>query len=52
VFGAKVQNGSNGGRPLERRTHRLLSLLPLGRFRFYTVTGNFPHRAAARTRCR
>jgi DMSO/TMAO reductase YedYZ molybdopterin-dependent catalytic subunit len=46
VAGAKVQNS------LERATAGLLakdptgllSLLPLGRFRFYTVTGNFPHR--------
>jgi DMSO/TMAO reductase YedYZ molybdopterin-dependent catalytic subunit len=47
VGGAKVQNW------LERTTAPvlakdptgLLSLLPLGRFRFYTVTGSFPHRA-------
>ena len=46
VAGAKIQNS------LERATAGLLakdptgllSLLPLGRFRFYTVTGNFPHR--------
>ena len=46
VGGAKVQNW------LEKATAGLqakdftglLSLLPLGRFRFYTITGNFPHR--------
>ncbi len=46
VFGAKVQNR------LEQLTAGLeakdftglTSLLPLGRFRFYTVTGGFPHR--------
>lgn len=46
VFGAKVQNR------LEQLTAGLeakdftglTSLLPLGRFRFYTITGNFPHR--------
>ena len=46
VFGAKVQNKlERWAAPLEAKdVTGLLSLLPLGRFRFYTVTGNFPHR--------
>ena len=46
VFGAKVQNKlERWAAPLEAKdVTGLLSLLPLGRFRFYTVTGNFPRR--------
>jgi len=46
VFGAKVQNKiEQWAAPLEAKdVTGLLSLLPLGRFRFYTVTGSFPHR--------
>jgi DMSO/TMAO reductase YedYZ molybdopterin-dependent catalytic subunit len=46
VFGAKVQNKLERlAAPLEAKdVTGLLSLLPLGRFRFYTVTGNFPRR--------
>jgi DMSO/TMAO reductase YedYZ molybdopterin-dependent catalytic subunit len=46
VGGAKVQNWlerSTAG-VLAKDPTGLLSLLPLGRFRFYTITGNFPHR--------
>jgi len=46
VFGARVQNKiEQWAAPLEAKdVTGLLSLLPLGRFRFYTVTGSFPHR--------
>jgi DMSO/TMAO reductase YedYZ molybdopterin-dependent catalytic subunit len=46
VFGAKVQNKlERWVAPLEAKdVTGLLSLLPLGRFRFYTVTGSFPRR--------
>ena len=46
VFGAKVQNKlERWAAPIEARDFTgLLSLLPLGRFRYYTITGNFPHR--------
>jgi DMSO/TMAO reductase YedYZ molybdopterin-dependent catalytic subunit len=46
LFGAKAQNKvEQWAAPLEAKDFTgLLSLLPLGRFRFYTVTGNFPHR--------
>jgi DMSO/TMAO reductase YedYZ molybdopterin-dependent catalytic subunit len=46
VFGAKVQNNlERWAAPIEAKDFTgLLSLLPLGRFRFYTITGNFPHR--------
>ena len=46
VFGAKVQNRLEQlTAGLEARDPTgLTSLLPLGRFRFYTVTGDFPHR--------
>ncbi len=47
VFGAKVQNRlGNALAPIEAKDPTgLLSLLPFGNFRFYTVTGGFPHRA-------
>jgi DMSO/TMAO reductase YedYZ molybdopterin-dependent catalytic subunit len=46
LFGAKVQNKiEQWAAPLEAKdVTGLLSLLPLGRFRFYSITGNFPHR--------
>ena len=46
VFGAKVQNKlERWAAPLEARDFTgLLSLLPLGRFRYYSITGSFPHR--------
>ena len=46
LFGAKVQNKfEQWAAPIEAKDFTgLLSLLPLGRFRFYTITGNFPHR--------
>jgi DMSO/TMAO reductase YedYZ molybdopterin-dependent catalytic subunit len=46
VFGAKVQNRLETiMAPVEAKDFTgLLSLLPLGRFRFYTITGDFPHR--------
>src|SRR5437868_6103728 len=46
VGGAKVQNWlerSTAG-VLAKDPTGLLSLLPLGRFRFYSITGSFPHR--------
>ena len=47
VFGAKVQNRLGEMlAPIEAKDFTgLLSLLPFGRFRFYTVTGDFPHRS-------
>jgi DMSO/TMAO reductase YedYZ molybdopterin-dependent catalytic subunit len=46
VFGAKVQDRLETATAsiLAKDPTGLTSLLPLGRFRFYTVTGNFPHR--------
>jgi len=46
VFGARVQNWLGRAlAPIEAKDFTgLLSLLPFGRFRFYTVTGGFPHR--------
>jgi len=46
LFGAKVQNKlEQWVAPLEAKdVTGLLSLLPLGRFRLYSITGNFPHR--------
>jgi DMSO/TMAO reductase YedYZ molybdopterin-dependent catalytic subunit len=46
VFGARVQNRLETATAsiLAKDFTGLTSLLPLGRFRFYTVTGNFPHR--------
>ena len=49
LFGAKVQSTIERlAAPLEAKdVTGLLSLLPLGRFRFYSITGNFPHRDRA-----
>lgn len=46
VFGARVQNRLETATAsiLAKDFTGLASLLPLGRFRFYSVTGNFPHR--------
>jgi DMSO/TMAO reductase YedYZ molybdopterin-dependent catalytic subunit len=46
VFGARVQDWlGNALAPIEAKDFTgLTSLLPFGRFRFYTVTGGFPHR--------
>ena len=46
VFGASAQNKLETATAsiLAKDPTGLTSLLPLGRFRFYTVTGNFPHR--------
>src|SRR4029078_11864290 len=45
LFGAKVQNKLERlAAPLEAKDFTgLLSLLPLGRFRFYSITGSFPN---------
>ena len=47
VFGAKVQNRlGQWVAPIEAKDPTgILSLLPFGRFRFYTITGGFPHRS-------
>jgi len=47
VLGAKVQRWLGRAlAPIEARDFTgLTSLLPVGRFRFYTVTGGFPHRS-------
>ena len=47
VFGAKVQNRLGQWlAPIEAKDPTgILSLLPFGRFRFYTITGGFPHRS-------
>jgi DMSO/TMAO reductase YedYZ molybdopterin-dependent catalytic subunit len=47
VFGARVQNRLGQWlAPVEAKDPSgILSLLPFGRFRFYTVTGGFPHRS-------
>ena len=46
LFGAKVQNRLEKltAAPLAKDITGILSLLPFGRFRYYSVTGNFPHR--------
>src|ERR1700690_3270796 len=46
VFGAKAQDWlEQVMAPIEAKDITgLTSLLPFGRFRFYTITGNFPHR--------
>src|SRR5262249_13860603 len=45
--GAKVQNRLGQAlAPIEAKDPTgLLALLPFGRFRFYTITGGFPHRS-------
>jgi DMSO/TMAO reductase YedYZ molybdopterin-dependent catalytic subunit len=46
VFGARVQNRLGQlVAPIEAKDPTgILALLPFGRFRFYTITGGFPHR--------
>jgi DMSO/TMAO reductase YedYZ molybdopterin-dependent catalytic subunit len=50
VFGAKVQDAmGNALASIEAKDPTgLTALLPFGRFRFYTVTGGFPHRDRSR----
>jgi DMSO/TMAO reductase YedYZ molybdopterin-dependent catalytic subunit len=47
LFGAKVQDWlEQAVAPIEAKDFTgLISLLPFGRFRYYTITGDFPHRA-------
>ena len=47
VVGAKVQNWLEQViAPIEAKDFTgLTSLLPFGNYRFYSITGNFPHRA-------
>jgi DMSO/TMAO reductase YedYZ molybdopterin-dependent catalytic subunit len=46
LFGAKVQNRIEKltAAPLAKDVTGLFSLLPFGRFRYYSVTGSFPQR--------
>jgi DMSO/TMAO reductase YedYZ molybdopterin-dependent catalytic subunit len=50
VWGAKLQNQLESATAsiLAKDPTGLTSLLPLGRFRFYSITGNFPHRDRSR----